>query len=282
MEQLDNSSSETVIPLEDQAPELFDYDKAIIHIKRRISDWNEETQRTKARRKERYVSINIEDLRKCKIIAADETFIPDRVIDTNIRREAPAYVAFLKQSRRLAIFKCSNNPDITTEDKAKLEEAFTDGLTYQGWINEFFRELDGAQLHGSDSIEIVYDESKPLHISFEHIGHENFLFDRETFDPQNDEFVLRRYVVTCSRLEQFVEDFGFSSEQVSKILDALKNKRETPVVIYKKFCKYNSEVYVSWLCDQYGVSDWIKSPELLDMGLDQPMDVYPIFTLPYV
>ena len=265
----------------EDAYELFIYDKAIIRLKQRISSWEEDIEKTKARRKERYVSVDVNDLRKSGDIAKDETFVPDRVIDTNIRREAPAFVAFLKQTRRLAIFNCRNNPEITTEDKAKLEEEFTAGLTYEGWINEFFRELDGAQVHGWDSIEVVYDESKPLFISFEHIGHENYLFDRETFDPQNDEFVLRRYNVTCARLEEFVEKFGFDFEQVNKILLALKQKRDTQITIYKKLCKYKGQVYVSWFCDKYGVSNWLKAPELLDMGLNQPLKIYPIFTLPY-
>src|ERR1044071_1870313 len=83
--------------------ELFDYQKAIIRIKKLIGSWSDENDRTKARRRERYVKLDVEDLRKQGKIEIDETFVPDRMIDTNIRREQPEYVAFLKQSRRLAI-----------------------------------------------------------------------------------------------------------------------------------------------------------------------------------
>lgn len=268
--------------------ELFIYSKAIIRLKELIASWTDETAKTKARRKERYVNVDVEQMRKNNVISPDETFIPDRLIDTNIRREQPEYIAFLKQSRRLAIFNCRSNPSLDKSKQEQLEAEFTSGLTYLGWINEFFRELDGAQTHGWASIEVVYDNTKPLHISFEYIRHEHFLFDLESIDPQNDEFVLRKYIVTANKLEEWVNAFGFDRDQTSKILETFKNKRNKPISIYKKYCKYNNEVYVSWFCPEHGTSDWLKPPEKLLMGLVNanaqpvPIDIYPIFVLPYV
>ena len=268
--------------------ELFDYQKAIIRIKKLIGSWSDETDRTKARRRERYVKLDVEDLRKQGKIEIDETFVPDRMIDTNIRREQPEYVAFLKQSRRLAIFRCVSNPSIDENVKEQLEKEFTDGLTYLNWINEFFKELDGAQTHGWASIEVVYDESKPFKIGFEYVAHENFLFDTESLDVQNDEFVLRRYSFTANKLEEFIQKFGFDEQQTGYILKAVENKRNEPITVYKKYCKYNGQVYVSWFCDKYGTNDWLKAPEPLLIGIadkdgqPQPVDVYPIFLLPYV
>ena len=51
------------------------------------------------------------------------------------------------------------------EDIERLESEITEGLRYKGWINPYFSVTDGAQLHGWDSVEVVYDEKKPLQVS---------------------------------------------------------------------------------------------------------------------
>ena len=134
--------------------ELFDYAKAKIRIDLMINDWLSECEATTRRRDERYIDLDIEALRKKGVIEEDETFLPNRVIDTNIMREMPEFMAFLKQSNRLAIFNCISNPEIQSDE---IELAFTKGLTYLGWYKQFKRLVDGSELHGWDSIEVIFD-----------------------------------------------------------------------------------------------------------------------------
>src|SRR5436190_16632285 len=108
--------------------ELFTYDKARIRINDIIDSWSGEIKETEKRRAERYVDMDIESLRQSKDIQEDETFIPNRVIDTNIMRETPEFMAFLKQSNRLAIFRCISRPGTQVDN---IETDFTKGLTYQ-------------------------------------------------------------------------------------------------------------------------------------------------------
>ncbi len=169
---LESPAAEPIIGAED----FFDYEKAKIRINDIIDSWATEVKDTESRRNERYIDLDVEALRKSGTIQEDETFIPNRVIDTNISRELPEFLAFLKQSNRLAVFTCISDPNTPTDN---LERDFTKGLTYQGWYKDFKRLIDGASLHGWDSIEVVFDETKPLHVGFEHIGHDKLFYSRK-------------------------------------------------------------------------------------------------------
>src|SRR5438105_10619460 len=83
--------------------EFFDFSRARIRIEALIGQWSPLIKAAQQHRKERYADLNVEELRQKGDIEEDETFIPDRIIDTNIARERPDYIAFLKQSHRLCI-----------------------------------------------------------------------------------------------------------------------------------------------------------------------------------
>lgn len=245
--------------------ELFSYSKARIRINDLIDSWKSECDETEKRRQERYVDLDIESLRKSGDIQEDETFIPHRVIDTNIMRELPEFMAFLKQSNRLAIFNCKSNPEIQTDN---IEIEFTKGLTYQGWYREFKKLVDGASLHGWDSIEVIFDETKPLHVGFEHVGHDRLFYNKKCSNFQDSEFLIRMYDVTLLRLEKFKAK-GFDAKQVDAIISAntAKRKRDETVSIYKIYFKFNNCVYVEWYSRDSNIDDWLKQPEKLKIGI---------------
>lgn len=245
--------------------ELFDFNKAKIRIDQLISDWAEECRKTEQRRDERYIDLDIEALRQHGDIQKDETFVPNRVIDTNIMRELPEFMAFLKQSNRLAIFNCISNPDQQTD---VLETEFTKGLTYLGWYKQFKKLVDGASLHGWDSIEVVFDETKPFHVGFEHIGHDRLFYNRKCSDIQDSELLIRKYDITLLRLTKFKEK-GFDPDQIDAILqtNTARRKKDETVNIYKVYFKFEGVVYVEWYSKDQNVSAWLKAPEKLKIGI---------------
>jgi hypothetical protein len=296
---------------------LFDYSTARTHLKRLVDDWKEEITETEERRKTRDVHVNVEELRQRGDIDEDETLVPIRLIDTNIQRELPPYINYLKNSRRLCTFDSLDNPDTDTQN---LELAFTRGMTYLSWEVPHYKCLDGAMTHGWDAIEVVLDESKPLHVSHEHIGHDQLFFPRTNRDIQQAPKVIRAYDITILQLKNFVEKFGFDKEQVDHIIASRKDsKKEIEVVrVYKMFCKYQGIVHVGWFAleEASTVADWLKKPAPLSLGIaeqttemqtvmvtqphpltgqpiqvptqqskmvwkDKPVRQYPIFVLPY-
>ncbi len=232
-----------------------------------VNDWNAEKLATERRRKIRKIEVDMETLRANGRLKADEVLIGVRVIDENIKKEQPIFINYLTQSRRLAVFDCRSNPLISGIEI--LEQEFTKGMSYDGMMRNLFKTVDGAQTHGWDSVEITYDESKPLKCGIEHIGHENLLFPVDAKDLQACEFVMRRFRLTVSQLQRFVKKHGFKAEAVNSAIEFEKNTNATipkNLDVYKVFIKLDDVVYVAWCILDKNVAEWIKDPTPLSLG----------------
>ncbi len=274
---------------ENEQDKMLVFRDARVHLERIIQDWREEVEDTEVRRKTRKVEIDIEALRQKQEVDEDETFIPVRLIDNNIIREQPPYINYLKNSRRLAVFECLSNPEF---DVDLIEQAFTKVSTYTSWETPYFKCLDGSQAHGWDAIEVVFDSNKPGNFALEHIGHDKLFFPRSSIDIQQSPRIIRCYDVTILQLQDWVINYSFDSEQVENIR---KTRRETQkenetVRLYKLFFKKDKVVFVAWFTITDGVTDWLKQPTELYIGVDEqtgngfvpkPITQYPIFILPY-
>ena len=285
--------------VEQEFQDLVTFSKIKSRLTQLIGSWSQEVEESSVRRALRYVDVDVKEMRDKNEIAPDETYVPDRIIDTNISREHPTFAKFLKGSRRLAIFRSLDDPDVDTQT---LELDFTQGLTYTGWYLQFFREVDGAMTHGWDALEVMLDTSKPLNVGFEHIGHDNLYFNRAIEDFQASELVIRRYKVTALTLENYVRDYGFNQVQVDSLLNknTAEKKKDEVFQIFKLYFKFQGIVFVAWF-SQNRCEDWLKAPEMLDLGITEggqltqdpssitqgdttsvvPIDMYPIFIFPY-
>jgi len=275
----------------DEQDKFFDFQESRVHLNRLVSDWHSEIDETEQRRKERKVEIDVESLRQKNELDEDETIVPIRVIDTNISREQPSYINYLKNSRRIGIFEPLDNP---LQDCDLLEQDFTKKCTYTGWEIPHFKCLDGSQLHGWDAIEVVLDEDKPGHFALEQIGHDKLFFPRSAIDIQKCPRIIRAYDVTILQLRPWIQKYGFDSAQVEKILNPKKNtqKEAETIRIYKLFFKKDDIVNIGWFCLSDGCDDWLKKPQQHYVGIDQqnpqtrqfipiPLTMYPIFILSY-
>lgn len=287
--------------------EFFDFQKFKVRLDRRIGDWKHFKEAAIQNRKDRKLDLDIEQARKDGLINENETYVPTRVIDSNIQREKADAMNFLNGSKRLIYFHSVEDPTIDTE---QLESDVTKGLTYPNWYKAFEKHYDGAALHGWDCIEVMYDESRPLHVSFEHCGFDKVFFNTQLEDIQDDEFIMREYKVSCLRLDEFVEQNNFDAQQVDQILEknSASQKRDNQIfTIYKVYFKYKSQVWICWYTKETNVSDFLKKPEQLKCGLltktippqvagaiqltpqapaqpefvDAPVEQYPIFLFVY-
>lgn len=242
---------------------FFNFSQAKQRINNLITQWQAEIAATNTRRAMRNIDVDLAMLYKEGKLKSDETFIPIRVIDTNIKREQPSFVSFFTQSRRLAIFSCVDEPDLDTD---LLEQAFTKGMVYNGWQLPIFKCIDGAQTHGWDSIELEYREDRPLKVNIDHVGHDNLIFAKDARSLEACEIILRRYELSVAQIKRFVKQFGWNAEEAAKTY-AREDSAKTfaNVIIYKGMFKWEGLIYVFWASDKE-TSDWIKAPEPLSLG----------------
>ena len=97
---------------ENEQNKMLQFSSAEIHLRRIVQDWQEEITDAEQRRKTRKLEIDVEALRQKGEVDEDETLIPIRMIDNNIIQEQPPYINYLKNSRRLGIFDCLEDPDL--------------------------------------------------------------------------------------------------------------------------------------------------------------------------
>lgn len=286
---------EQVTQLEDQ----FDFPTAKIRLEAMINDWEYFREKARSNRKMRDVEFSVEVLRREGTLDEDETMIPVRIIDTNITREQPPYINYLKNSRRLCIFTCQDNPDCDTD---KLELEFTKGMTYLNWENAHYKAIDGAATHGWDSVEVVFDSSKPLNVGIEHVGFDQLYWPRTCKNIQQAPCIIRAYDFSIIELQKFVTVHGWDATQVNMVIAARKGgKKEGETArIHKEMFKKDGVIYVGWFCIANGCSDWLKAPQSLYIGIDnksqqvdpmsgqpttswEPAKIkdYPYFILPY-
>ena len=230
--------------------------------------WSEEDTKLKRYRDMRKIRVDVRQLRIDKILAKDETLVPPRLIDDNIRREIPTYVQYLLQSRRIAIFKPVNS-DFQTE---LLEGEFTRVFKHPSWELDFFRMIDGKVFLGWDSLEILFDETMPGHFMLRHVGRDKIRFNRDAVSIQACAKVILIYQLSTSQLKRFVKKYGWSKAEVDNLVEKKKdgkggNKCEDYVFeIRKVYFKTEKDEFIRVAWYSKDGNDWLSVPRPLWLG----------------
>src|SRR3990167_6283971 len=253
---------------------LFDFNSVKIRLTR-LTTANKNKSKVEENRRLRFFAVDSEDLRQKKEIEEDETIVNIRTVNTNIEREQPAFINFLRNSRRIVTF--SRKEGLEKVRTEQIEDEFTRGITYPGWELPHYQRLDGAQLHGWDAIEVVFDASKSFHVALDHVGHDCLIFPEGSLDIQSHEVILRKFPVTISQLKDMVRDFEFSQEEVDRVISPKKESQaeDDIISIYKVFIKYNKEVFSGW-AELNTANDWLKVPSLHYIGWDEKTGIDPL------
>lgn len=222
-------------------------------------------------RNKRRLDTDSEALRASKDLAADETFIPIRVIDQNIMAELPPLVNYFVSPPRIAIFKDASNQEVN--DK-KLEAGFTTCVKYPGWIYPIYRVLDGAGAHGYSVLEVGYAPEQPGKFEFYDVGAGDFLYPEGTLDIQAAPFCGIRLQLSSTQIEALAEEEGFNKGAITELLDKHKDNQKVLELrpFFKIFVKCEGVVYVLWYSQE--VKDkWIREPMPHTVGIMKKVQV---------
>jgi len=280
------SSSYSVNTTDSENPNSTSYQTRGEAIRRLYDNWSSERSETTRRRLIRRIDVDNEVLRRRGDIAADESFVAIRLIDSNISKEKPTFVNYLRNSHRQAVF---SPIDGVYDGVELLEQFYTRGMSYMRWEIPHIKAQDGASVHGWDAVELKFDKSVPFHIRAEHVGHDKLWFNLDVEDIQDAAYIGRDLVISKRKLKDWVTSFGFNKEQVDFILDkdSNSNREQHATVIISKvwFRNKDNEVMVGyWHRD---AQDWLKSPSLAHVGLvkengsPEAITKYPIILLTY-
>lgn len=252
-----------------------EYDKLSYKIKNLVSVMNTAMQRNIQSRRLRYIEIDIEAKRASGEIGADEVFVPQHIIDTNIRREQASYVQYLTQSQRACIFQCVDEVSL---DTTLLEKDFTNRVRYNDWQIPMFANIDGFQQNGYSVLEMVFDPSKPGSLSYDDVTLGDFGVTVDAKEIQQQEMVCRNVYFTKTELLEMSEpnsDWGFDRAQIDKVIAGHPNKPTDDTtnsaadrslyMLQKVMFRVNKIVHVGWACSDK-CDGWIRQPRPLFLG----------------
>lgn len=226
-----------------------------------------EQQRVTARREARKNRINVAELRNRsdKPILSDETVIPDRTIDFNMRIEKAPYVKVIEQATTILEFEDTQNP---ARNYTPLSAWHTRLMRVGDWKHTKFMTVDSLLLHGCAFREVLFSNASPSKTTEEYIRREDLIFPPHVKSLQACGRIYRRYEVTKSQFSDLAKQFGFAPDQVAKINENVKGRTDA-FYIYKTFMRApDGVINVAWMGDkQNGPSDYLKPPTPLDIGL---------------
>lgn len=231
-----------------------------------------------ASRKLRYAEVDIEAEKEAGRFQPDEVYVPQHIIDSNVRQEQSSYVQYITQSPRAVILKDRQDNKM---DLSLLESDLTDKLRFDGWQLGMYANIDGFQANGYSIMEVVQDQSLPGEVGHEMVQLGDFAFISDTRDIQAVEMTARTYYYTKTRLmelcnpEMMAEGDLWSAEQVNKIitkeptsnpLDSGTDSRDKSLYkVHKIMYRIKGVVHVAWTsigeCD-----DWARNPRPLFIG----------------
>lgn len=244
------------------------------------------TNKSFASRKLRYAEVDIEAEREEGRLQPDELYIPQHIIDTNIRREQSPYVQFVSQSPRAVILEDTIDD---TVDYSLLEKDLTKKLRFDGWELSMFANIDGFQANGYSVMEVVYDKTAPGGVIHESVQYGDFAFLTDTRDIQAVEMCSRAYYFTRTRLlalsgdPQNPQPENFDYDQTMLVINADPTSSNTGIPqemdtherslyrVEKVMFRINGVINVAWVNSNL-CNDWLRKPLPLYLGrrkLDQ-------------
>lgn len=245
-------------------------------------------------RRIRRLEVSVDGLQQSGKLAADETYIPVRIIDRNVNQKMPSRLGYLKSANRLAIFEADINlPDNPTPpNTARLESEFWRVLTYDGWETPYIAACDGCEFVGWNWLEVLYtpEPDRPGNVSINHIGRENLIFDMGVDDIQKSKVVVKRIPITLVTLREYADLFAFKPEFVAKLAelvnqqntntsggDIYDDSNTTSVYLFRAFWKESGVVWTAFYGEDF--PDWLNEPHEFYNGVDKeedgPMEMQP-------
>lgn len=272
-----------------------DYQKLVDKIKQVVSVMHDLQTRNTTARNLRYQEIDVEKERAAGRIAPDEVFIPQHIIDTNIRREQASYIQYLTQSSRAVILQDIDTP---YSDTSIIEKDLTNRIRYNDWQIPMFANIDGMQQNGYGVIEHVFDESNPGSLAYEFIALGDLGIPIDTKNIQECEMVCRNYYFSKTQLLGMAapdSKWEFEMDQVKKLTST---EPSAPIAaednvaatrgdrslyrIQKIMFRVKGVVQVGWSASEV-CDDWIRKPRKLFIGrkkqLPQPTGLLAVVAL---
>jgi hypothetical protein len=240
----------------------------------------------------RRLEVSVDSLQQSGKLEADETYIPVRIIDRNVKARMPSRLAYLKSANRLAIFEAQFSLEAIDiqPNTSRLESEFWRVLTYDNWETSYIASSDGAEFVGWNWLEVLYTPTEGYegHCGIFQVGRENLIFDTGVDDIQKSKIVVKRIPITLVTLAEYAKVFAFKPAFVAKLMEQVNlvdtnsgpgsasydNADDSCIYIFRAFWKEGGVVKTAFYADD--LEDWLNDPHDFYNGVDKEVEQAPV------
>lgn len=275
MNQSPTFGTDNVIPLQDTpqptSPTYTEYQKTF---NRLITAFESgEKDKCAKRREFRRHHVNVAQERKNGTLLADETKIPDRTIESNIRRDKSPLVQLLTQPTTVLSFTDAMNPG---RNFAPLANAYTDLNRVTGWQIEWFYLIDAIEMHGAGYLEVYFNDKSPIKTSVQYVRRDHLIFPAAARSLNACTELLRKYEFTKSQFQEFAKTRNFDPAQTLKVVSHYEQKEEQ-IIFYRALMRISNVYHVAYFVNSENIcNDWLLPPTPYDIGMREPAPVNPL------
>jgi len=275
MNQSPTFGTDNIIPLQDTpqatSPTYTEYQKTFTRLITAFESG--EKEKCRVRREFRRHHVNVAQERKNGTLLADETKIPDRTIESNIRRDKSPLVQLLTQPTTVLSFTDAMNPG---RNFAPLANAYTDLNRVTGWQIEWFYLIDAIEMHGAGYLEVYFNDKSPIKTSVQYVRRDHLIFPAAARSLNACTELLRKYEFTKSQFQEFAKNTNFDPAQTQKVVAHYEQKEEQ-IIFYRALMRISNVYHVAYFVNSENIcNDWLLQPTPYDVGLREPAPVNPL------
>ena len=212
----------------------------------------------------RYIEVDIEAKRASGEMALDELYIPQHIIDSNIRREQPSYVQYVTSSNRAVVLSSNSGVNSST-----VEKDFTNRVRFPGWQTSMYANIDAMQQNGWSVMEVAFENNSLAH---KHVAIGDFGIADDSKDLQSCELVVKAEYFSRTELLDLVEQFEFNKTEINNLLDIKPDSNDEHIRtdkslyrIFKLMFRVKGVVHVGWAHKGSSI-EWLRVPKPLFLG----------------
>jgi hypothetical protein len=248
-----------------------------------------EASRVTKRREFRRHVVNVGEMRASNPpqLLADETCIPDRTCDTNIRNTKPPFIRYLTEPTTVLSFVDAANPFTNFQP---LSAYYTDINRTPGWQLEWFLLADAILTHGTGYLEVVPSANK-VGTDVQYIRRDHLVFPENTRSLNAAGNIIRILEFTKAQFDDFAKANSFNPT-VTEVVSKHMEKRDTFTKIYRVYLREEGIIKMAYFADdETGAADWLRAPAPYSLGeltagadgkpITVPLKVCPIIPFPF-
>jgi hypothetical protein len=232
------------------------------------------------------LDITSAEARARNIVAGNEVYIGRRVIADNMRRELPAYLQYINGPR--VIIAQSRNVSVGADVVTAIEDEFTLGFRFDGWLEHHIGAINSSTLHGRGVFMVLSAPDTLLGTKAVFVPADDFVFPTGARNIQRSNMLGVRYSVSVDQFRQWGKTYAWKQSAMETLLGSMAAGDDATrmLEVFQMFYRVNDIVHTCWYTDKetkvlLSAPAPYTSGEFDQAGLPVPAGEYPFFPIYY-